>query len=211
MKQAELDKLLNTVSRLAAKSARWQFSRGFVFRTEGFLFFMILIGARAKGRDLWWSLMYKPLQFDDLFWTIVQLEENAKRPLSFRACGAWTAPATTIAEGLVPVVHYEEDETRKGVDRIISECDAKVNQLSSEVCDLQDNIALVERTFEQLLEKYPNTAKNIWVERLLTAILTKEFDKARSIVQDRREKRDSGGFMVNTDTFFDLANNYLDE
>ena len=109
MKQAELNKLLNAALKESAKSHNWKFSRGYVFKAAGPLYFTIAILGRANNRYLRYSLSYKWLAFDDVFWTIVESEENRKQPLSFRAAGAWTAPMTRISEGKLTIEDWNAD------------------------------------------------------------------------------------------------------
>src|SRR5216684_3370006 len=99
MKQAELHKLIHAELKRSAKARNWKFSRGFVFKATDQLFFSIIILGQIKRRRLSYWLSYKLLAFDPLFWKIVNLEENLKRPLSFRAAGAWTVPMSTISRG----------------------------------------------------------------------------------------------------------------
>ena len=133
MKQTEVDKLVNATVKESAKAHKWKFSRGFVFKATELLFFSIPIFGQAKHHCLFYSLSFKMLAFDDLFWTIVNLDENSKQPLSFRAMGAWTAPATTISEGEVSIEEWEPGKLRVEVNAVLDRCELDAQKTCNEV------------------------------------------------------------------------------
>lgn len=193
----------------SAKAHKWKFSRGDIFKATDLLFFSIGILGRANLRHLSYSLSYKLLAFDDLFWTIVKLEENVKQPLSFRASGAWTAPMTTVAEGKLPIADWNVDNLQMAVNEIISRCQLDVEQLSQEIQGLDDNLRVLERLYIRHKADYPNTNKTLWIERLLTSILKNEYRDSKKIVRDRIESDDRGGFLSGSKSFYQLADEYL--
>lgn len=209
MKQRELDKLVNTVIRQSAKELGWRSSRGFIFRATDFLFFTVLTLASAKNRFLTYRLVFKPLPFDDIFWKIVKLEENAKQPLSFRAAGAWIAPTMDLADGQLSLSDLEIQTIQSGVDHVIKLCDRISTETADRIRNLNDYSVALENLHQEHSEKYPNSARDIWTERLLTAILLNEIHAARSIVKERKDHDRIGGFMVGSQGFFDLADEYL--
>jgi len=164
---------------------------------------------QAKSLNLHHLFQYKLLSFDDLFWEIVQLEENAKQPLSFRAAGAWTAPMTTISTTNQTVDGWDADSLSLQIDEILILSDSTVEKLSAEIQTIDDNIRAIERFDAEQRMKYPDGAFDIWCERLLTAFLKEDFSLARQIIEDRRKQRDSGRFMVGSKSFYDLAEEYL--
>jgi hypothetical protein len=209
MKQAELNKLLGAARKQSAKAHGWKCSRGFIFKATDLLFFSIIVLGRANLRHLSYTLSYKLLAFDDLFWKIVKTEENAKQPLSFRASGAWTAPTMTISEGESPITDWNTQNIDAGVNEIISRCELDIEKTCGSVHGLDDNLRLVEALYLSHQKAYPKTALNIWVERLLTAVLKHQYSEAKKIVQDRINSRDTGGFQVGSKWFYSLANEYL--
>jgi hypothetical protein len=209
MKQAELNKLLNGVLRQSAKAHRWKCSRGFVFKATDLLFFSIIILGQAKQRQLFYSLNYKLLAFDDLFWKIVNLEENLKQPLSFRASGAWTTPMTTISKSELSIADWDANNLHLGVNEIITRCELEAEDVSNEIQELDDNLRVIERLYTRLKSEYPNAVTNIWLERLLTSILKQEYGDSERIVRERMNNHDSGGFQVGNKPFYELANKHL--
>ena len=209
MKQAELNKLLSATLKESAKSHNWKFSRGFVFKAVGPLYFSIVILGRANNRYLTYSLSYKWLAFDDVFWAIVRLEENRKQPLSFRAAGAWTAPTTRISEGKPTIEDWNANNLAMCVNAIIESCQLDADKIFKEIHGLDDNLRVIERLHKHHLSQYPKSSVNIWMERLFTSILKEEYRDAETIVQARLKHRDSGGFQSGTKTFYQLAREYL--
>lgn len=210
MKQADLNKRLSDILRETAKCARWKFSRGFLFRATDLLFFEILVNGQAKDFRLSYCLNYKMLEFDDLFWKIVKLEENAKKPLSFRAAGVWTAPTIGVYDGVEHVDGWELGSLTSSVQGIVSNCVSQAGKLETEVKGLEDNLLVVERLHKELLQSSPKSVKNIWRERLLTAILKRDWVNASNIVSDRVANRDFGGFQnAAGETFYEMASDYI--
>src|SRR5258708_4335658 len=209
MKQVELNKLMHDVLRLSAKAHKWKFSRGFVFKATDVLLFSIIILGQPKRLSLSYTLRYKLLAFDDLFWKIVKLEENLKQPLSFRACGAWTVPMTTISKSDVSISDWEEENLRAVANEIITRCKLDVEKVSTEIHGLDDNLRVLERFHRRLKDEYPDALTNIWLERLLTSMLKKNYQESEAIVVDRLNNHDRGGFQVGSKTVYQLAFEYL--
>jgi hypothetical protein len=180
MKQAELNKVLNSVLRQSAKAHEWQFSRGFVYKATDLLFFSIIILGQVKQRDLSYSVSYKLLAFDDLFWKIVKTEENLKQPLSFRAFGAWTAPMTTISSGELPIADWDPGNIQRAVKEIFALCNVHAENVAEEIEGLDDNLRVIEGFYMRLKEQNPNAVTNIWREGLLTSILKQAYQRRRT-------------------------------
>src|SRR2546423_8090005 len=170
-KQSELNKLLNATIRDIGKLHRWRFSRGFAFQKTELLFFSIIILGRARRRDLFYALRYKLLAFDDLFWRIVRLEENLRQPLSFRAAGAWTAPSTPLLEDRLSIADWDAKSLKSALNEIFVRSDSHAGQIAKDIQTPGDNLRLIERSYARLKNDHPNAVTNIWVERILTAIL----------------------------------------
>ena len=209
MKQAALDKLLHDTLKESAKKRNWNFSRGFVFKATELLFFSLIVVAQAKRFELSFSLRYKLLEFDDLFWSIVQLQENKTKPLSFRASGAWTAPTATISDGSVSVPDWAPMILRSQVDAILTRCEAEAASIAKRISDPDDNLGVIEELYARLKNTHPQAVTNIWVERLLTSILKHDLSSSEAIIIDRLAAHDAGGFQVGDKTFYDFAHEYI--
>ncbi len=209
MKQATLNKLLHDTLRESAKEHNWNYSRGFVFKATDLLLFSLIVVAQVKQRHVSYSLRYKFLAFDDLFWKIVKLEENLKQPLSFRAFGAWTAPMKTISDATLSVADWDPMNLGSRVNEILVRAESDAANVTKEISGLDDNLRLVEELYERLKTNYPAAVTNIWVERLLTSILKHEYEQSEAIIRDRLNSHDSGGFQVGHKSFYDLAHEYI--
>jgi hypothetical protein len=209
MKQAELNKLLDLELRRSAKMHDWNCSRGFVFKATELLFLRILIVANVKPQRLSYSISYKLRAFDDLFGKIVKMEENPKRPLSFRAYGAWTFPMTKISEGELRIPDWDAEKLHIGINEIIGRCERDASDVAKEIQGLDDNLRVIERLYARHKLEYPNSVVSIWPERLLTSILKRQYLDSDRIVRDRIDSHDSGGFEVGHKSFFELAHEYL--
>jgi hypothetical protein len=209
MKQAELNKLLNAVLSHSAKARKWEWSRGFIFKATDLLFFSLVIVGQVKQRCLFYTLSYKLLAFDNLFWEIVNMKENLKQPLSFRAFGAWTVPGTTISKGDISIPDWDAGNVQLAVNEILTGCEREAEKVSKEIKGLDDNLRVIEKFHVRLKDEYPNAVTNIWVERLLTSILKNEYRVSEGIVRDRMNSNDSGSFQVGSKSFYELANEHL--
>jgi len=209
MKQAELNKLLNAALKQSAQGRGWKCSRGLLFKATDLLFFSMIILGQVKQRHLSYSLSYKLLAFDDLFWKIVKLEENRNQPLSFRAHGAWTAPMTTISDGELSVADWNAANLQVGVHEFITRGELDAERVTKEIEGLDDNLRVIERFYVHLKDKYPSAVTNIWRERLFTSILKEEYRDSERIVRERLNSKDSGGFQVGNKSFYDLASEHL--
>ena len=211
MKQTELDKLLNAARKESAARHGWTTSRGYLFTSTDYLFINIGIVGSPQGSDLIYFAQCKPLEFDNLFWEIAGLQENSKKPFSFRASGAWTAPATTFAQGYSPIVDFTVPGLCKGVDGVLSDCASRLADISTRIHDADSYLEFAEEAHARLLQQQPDTSQSVFRERLFAAILRNDMPMARRIVDDRRAASDEGGFLSGPGrrTFYDMANDYL--
>lgn len=210
MKQAELNKLIDKTAKELAKEHSWKFSGGFIFKATDNLFFSLIINGVARARNLCQLFQYKWLDFDNLFWKIVKLEENSKQPLSFRAAGAWTAPMTTLVQEFETVEDWNSAILREKIEEVITAADRMVSFYSSEIKSLEDNLLQIERLAADLKGRRPKAHVDTSVEKVLTLILLNEFTQARRIIDEKQKTKDWGGFQVGDQSFFDLASEYLD-
>ena len=143
---------------------------------------LFIVVASAKRFELSFSLRYKLLEFDDLFWSIVQMQENKTQPLSFRASGAWTAPTATISDGSVSVPDWAPTILRSEVDAILTRCDSEAATVGKRISDPDDNLSVVEELYARLKNNYPSAVTNIWVDRLLTSILKHDLVSSEALL-----------------------------
>ena len=210
MKQSESDKMLAKIVRDVSKKYGWKTSRGFVFKKDSQILFPILINGQLKTKRLSWSINFKLYGFDDLFWKIVKLEENSKLPLGFRASGVWVAPSMEVKSDHQILDEWNENNISRKVNDAIEEMDSLCSDLSMSATSPENNLLIVEKYYQLLMEKYPNAVSNIWVERLLTYLLLGDYVEAKNIADSRIKENDSGGFDYSGSSFYELANEYIE-
>ncbi|MES2049068.1 MAG: hypothetical protein V4447_11760 [Pseudomonadota bacterium] len=210
MKQSESDKILNKILKEESDRFGWKCSRGFVFKKEKDLYFTILITGQPKTKRLSWSMSFKHYDFDDVFWDVVKLTENKKQPLSFRACGAWVAPSMEVQSGNIKLDRWEEKTLLEEVKNIFELALPNSFEVANSVTTYRSNLEVLENYYSQLMNKYPNAVRTVWVEKLLTCLLESDFDEAKKIANARIEEDDSGGFKYAGSSFYQLANEYID-
>jgi hypothetical protein len=211
MKQSEFNKHLNGFLKEEAKNIGWKFSRGFLFKKEGGLFLTIIFTGLPKDRKLSWVLSFKHYEIDDVFWDIVKLPENRAEPLSFRACGAWVAPSMEIQSKSIVLPALSEVSIHENVKEVLAELNLLSRKVASSVTSYQSYLHVLEGYYSQLIAKHPNAIRTIWVESLLTSLLESQYDVAKSIATSRIEAGDSGGFNYAGSTFYQLANEYIEQ
>jgi hypothetical protein len=210
MKQAEFEKLLGKIVRDLSKKYGWKSSRGFVFKKEEKVFFKVLLMGNCKTKSMFWSLKFKYYEFDDLFWKIVKLEENSNQPLSFRACGVWVAPSREVLSGSEKFDEWNERSISDKVDEIINQADSLSFKISKAIVSPESNLVVIEQCYKSIMERYPNSLTNIWIEKLLTKLLLGKNEEAKNLAEVRIREDDHGGFGSNGKTFFELALDYIE-
>lgn len=80
------------------KKTDWRKSREFVVQQQNGLFLAGKLTVYVNADRLVASLDAKPMALDSILWDILDLPENSQMPLSFRAMGAFTCHALTMAE-----------------------------------------------------------------------------------------------------------------
>ncbi|MGG0177578.1 hypothetical protein [Gottfriedia acidiceleris] len=80
-----------------------------------------------------WNI--KPFCYDDLFWEVFDMRENAKEPMSLRAIGAFVAPIYTINR--IKIVENSlvniEDDIRQTVIEFIETFTTFINSMENSV------------------------------------------------------------------------------
>ncbi|OGC21007.1 hypothetical protein A3J90_00635 [candidate division WOR-1 bacterium RIFOXYC2_FULL_37_10] len=209
IKQSELNKQVNEALKKAAKLFSWSFSRGFLFCKKGDLFFYVYISSIKNIKKLALSLYYKWYDFDNVFWDILDLQENKKKPLSFHAAGVWTMPGMIIFEQNIDVYEWEGFNFSAQVLDTVKKINNISDDIASKIKNIDDNIIYVRKLFEQLTAGFPKTTINIDKEELITKIIKKEYASAKNLVETCLAKNDSGGFTKNGKNFYQMAQNFL--
>jgi len=211
LKQAEANKLINQLIKANGKKHHWKSSSGFLFIKKENLFFVLIILINAKERRLSYSLYYKLYDFDEVFWHLVDLKENVKMPLSFHANGAWTAPTMEINKGSNNFNEWNTNIIEDNIEQIVIKADGISNQLAEKINSIESNLEFLEKMMSKTLEKFPNTNLNLYREQIMSAILKKNYQQALLICEERIAQKDSGGFMVGNESFYEKSKKYIDQ
>lgn len=211
MKQTEINKLLNKVGKEVGKKYDWKSSGGFLFKRKGLLFFVLIILGQGKSNKIICSLAYKLFDFDEVFWNIVDLKDNINQPLSFHASGAWTVPTMQINDISLENNDWDEKVLIEKINNVIKEFDEISSNLTKKITTVDENLDYLEMLYINLLHKYPESVLNIYKEKLITAVLKKDYSLALKIAVERITQNDSGGFITGNKTFFTQAKEYLEK
>jgi hypothetical protein len=79
------------------KGSGWQKSREFVVRRQDNVFLAGKVTVYLNVNRVVASLDAKPMSLDPILWEVLDLPENERLPLSFRATGAFTCQCLTLA------------------------------------------------------------------------------------------------------------------
>jgi len=124
----ELRKAFKAALKRHAKGTSWSTVQGALFRDFHGWFLSAPAHVWLGKRTTRIELHCKPMTIDPVFWDVVQAEDNAELPLSFRYTGAWTCQTPSLVE-------YDIDERSRDVDLLAADAlvwlDAQVGQFKS--------------------------------------------------------------------------------
>jgi hypothetical protein len=209
MKQSEVNKLVKRVMKVISSKFGWQCKEGCIFKRKGLLFFAFVVFGYVKKNEISCKLEYKYFDFDEVFWNIVDLKENMKQPLSFHYFGVWTAPTMYISEERFAIDEWSETALTEKIEKIVREIDIITDQISEKITTANENLEYLESLYSVLRQKYPQTTVNIYKERLMTAILNRDFELAIEIAEDRISHNDTGRFLSGRGNFYEQAIEYI--
>ena len=209
MKQSDVTKMVNQAIKVVGKKFDWKCKEGCLFKKKGSLFFVFAAFGQAKKNEIDYTLRYKWFDFDEIFWDIVDLKENAKQPLSFHYFGAWTAPTMRVKEEKYVIDEWKESILIEKYSTIFQDINFFTTQIAEEIITVDENLKYLESLYSELILRYPGAVVDIYKERLMTAILNKENSLALEIAEDRIAHNDSGGFLTGSVTFYQQAKEYL--
>lgn len=209
MKQSDATKMVNQAIKVVGKKFDWKCKEGCLFKKNGSLFFVFSAFGQAKKNEIDYTLQYKLYDFDEIFWNIVDLKENAKQPLSFHYFGAWTAPTMCVKKEKYAINEWNESFLIEKYSTIFQDVNYLATQIAQEITTVDENLKYLEALYSELLRRYPGAVVNIYKEKLMTAILKKENSLALEIAEDRIAHNDSGGFLTGSVTFYQQAKEYI--
>lgn len=136
--------------------------------------------------DLVYRLAIKKMSFDNIFWIIMDMEDNMKRGNTLRVNGAFTAPGILISGDKI---NLTED-----IDEIVN---AFVDNATIEFTDFLENYDIMDYIFshEQIYDSE--------ILRCIAYIDIGQIDKAVELAKEQVEKGDRGRFVNGNKGFFE--------
>lgn len=174
------EKKWNDIIKRQSIANGWKFKGWFAYKAIDGFFFEVNFFLAGKTNSIDGSLQFKPLQIDDTFWEIIDLNENKKLPLSFRGSGAFVVRSKDVFDFQLKITG---DTLQKDIDNLFGTINNKTDELSSAITSVD--------SFEQYVERFPNQ-KSEWfdVDLLIVAYISqKKFDMALSLLDYAKKTR----------------------
>jgi|SRR5215831_439883 len=182
-----------------AKAFEWKFKGWFAYKTIKDYFYEMTFSASGTNDCITGSLAFKPLIIDETFWDIVDLSDNKKMPLSFRAEGAFIVGSKDVFDFNLKVV---VDDFKNVIDDLFTKANFKVEELQSAMINLD--------SFASFIEQHPNQ-RSEWFDKdllIVTFIVQKEYDKALTLLEYAKRNRGRARWGFGDKDFYDLGIEY---
>jgi hypothetical protein len=196
-----LSKTVGTELGARAKATGWKVSQGWLFREDHGWFVDVRPMVHVAERKTSLELRAKPMSIDPVFWEIVHTQDNRKLPLSFRLFGAWTVSTPAIR-----VVEIDEGSLDTGG---LADAMLKVAQREIEQSRLNRTI---ESFLAEVQQQHSRLPSHPYLPAIVCSLVVLDRrEEARAVCVTARAAQESGGFMVGSRTFGDLAISWLDK
>lgn len=173
----------------------WKFKSCFIYKQIGDLYFCATFYVDRKDPLLSGSLKYKPLTIDNIFWDIVNLPGNKRRPLSFRAHAASCVDGISFMDFKKTIAN--ELKPQKEIAELLKEINQKAVQKSKRIKTLSDF-----QTDMQKDEEYN-------VAGIITSLIEeKNYKSALLKIKECQTKAIRSRFGFGDQDFYDLAKEY---
>jgi hypothetical protein len=137
------------------------------------------------------------------------MSDNSNGPMSLRANGAFSVRGQELFGESVRECIWSEEWVDHNITRIVEEANEKVKVTSQQITSIDDFMAFAEEEHLRLLQRSPKAVVTLWRERLLTHLIKNQFTEAAAIAEQRIAARDSGSFIVDGHSFFELARRHI--
>ena len=183
-----------------AKTNGWKFKGWFAYKAVKDFFYEANFYTSGIDNSISGSLEFKPLIIDEVFWEIVDLEDNKKKPLSFRGNGAFVISSKDVFDFTQNVI---PENLSNDINILFDKINSEVDKIQSTITDLDK--------FEKYIDQYPSK-RSEWFDSdllIMTSIVQKNYNKAISLLEYAKKERGmcSWGFDDDKD-FYDLATEY---
>lgn len=185
----EKEKKINNSIKIEAKKRKYKLRQDIVFFVKEKYFIYCIVYLDNKN-EINYSINIKELAYDDIFWKVMNMEENCDEPLSLRAIGAFKSYPVVICNDKFI---YEDD-----VDKIAK--------------GILDNMEIMTKEFIKAndLDEYILNEYNGYDKDFLSCIVYLKkgrFSMAKNIAKKNIENGQSGGFRNEGKTFFEYVLN----
>ncbi len=203
MKVAEFTKLINAALKRASKARSWSSSGYTAFKREGPLFFYVTVLPSGKGRGLVYSVQYKLIAMEDLFWKIIGTPANSDAPLSVRAKGVYALAGMEIRRHNRPECEWTAELLEYEMVSLLTEAVARAEAVSARVRTLDQNLAYIEELASSQ-PAAPDVLGRVRRAQVLTHLLKGEVSAANAIVEEQIHAHDPGdGVRLGGHSFYE--------
>lgn len=202
MKQAELDRMVRVELKNQAKGFGWKTISNQAYWKVDDLFFQLLVSTSAREQVLHYDLRVKWYSLDDQLWKVLGMTSNASEPISLRANGAYTLFGHDVLSGRVTDCEWTTEWLAQTLGPAATLAQKKAAEIAVAIRDIDAYLAFIERDYEALLARRPDTAYNTWKEQVLVALEKGDAHSAKEIASARAAANDYGGFVVDGHSFY---------
>ena len=202
MKQAELDRMVRAELKNEARSRGWKTINNQAYWKVDDLFFQLLVSTGAREQVFQYFLRVKWYSLDDQLWKVLGMTSNASEPLSLRANGAYTLFGHDVLSGRVTDCEWTTEWLAQNLGSAATLAQKKAAEITPSIQNVDDYLEFIERDYEAILARRPDTAYNTWKEQLLIALEKGDAHSAKEIASARAAANDSGGFVVGGHNFY---------
>jgi len=185
-RRRELRKAFKAALKRQAKGTSWSSVQGALFRSFHGWFLSAPAGVWLGRRTTRIELHSKPMTIDPVFWEVVQAEDNAELPLSFRYTGAWSCQTPSLVE-------HDIDERSWDPDVLVADAliwlDAQVGQFKSRSVG----------QFLQQLQQHPK-ATSYRATIITTLLVLEDYAAAEALCNEAIAQGDHCGFGVSRES-----------
>ncbi|GEM_PF-2355527 len=193
------EKEWNNLIKQESKAKGWNFKGWFAYKKIKEFFYEVTFYTSAFDNSIYSSLEFKPLIIDDIFWEIVDLNDNKKKPLSFRENGAFVISSKVFYDYKLKVF---PDTLKADISNLLDTINSKVDDLSSGVNNIDNFIKFVEHNPSQRSEWFDSDLL------IVSSIVQKNYNKALSLLDYAKKTRGMCSWGFGDKDFYDLAIEY---
>lgn len=125
-----------------SKNSGWKFKQNFIYKKVGDFLYSADFSPNVEDQSIEAYLSFKPIELDDIFWSIISEEDNSKKPLSFRVDGAFVIPSYSIQD--FEFTNVTPDKLEKKIEQLIQNLDKTVYRWTKKVKSINDYIAILK-------------------------------------------------------------------